>query len=183
MTTKKKAAPKKATKAKKPEWEPRRRPHKPKLTPTVAARIIRVLKAGNFLETAARAAGVHPNTLANWMKWGQDETDPDGKVLRKAREPYKSLVADFEEAIAEGEQKLVTDIQNSGWKGKLEILSRRFPNRWGRATRVQLTGANDGPISTKSEGPPPVIHVTIAGEGDSSPFTFIETPPIEKLGE
>jgi transposase len=180
MTTKKKPAAPKAKRPKKPEWEPRKRPHKAKLTPAVAARIIRMLKAGNYLQTAASAAGVHKNTLTNWMKWGADEFNEDGTLKKKGREPFRSFVFDLEEAISDGEQSLVASINASGWKGKMEILARRFPERWGRTNRVQLTGANDGPIVTKAEGAPPIINVTVSGGDGANPFRFIATPVDEE---
>lgn len=178
MATKKTTT--KTTKPKKPEWEPKRRPHKPKLTPPVAARIIRAMKAGNYLETAARVGGIHVNTLNNWLKWGTDHEEGGKKI--KAREPFRSFAQDLEEAMAQGEDELVRAIQASGWKGKLEILTRRHPQKWGRTTKLQLTGVNDGPIMTKSDGPPPSINITVVGDtGQGTPFVFEQPPDSEEV--
>lgn len=167
----KKAATPKKPAPKKGDWVFKRKPRKSKLTPAVAGRIIRALEAHNFLEVAARIGGVHPNTLANWVAWGTDKTDAEGKVTTKAKEPFRSFREDLEEAMAKSEQGLVSAIAASGWKGKMEILTRRHQSRWGRVNKVQLTGANEGPIRT--EGPPPIVNITVSGDGgEASPFIF-----------
>ena len=45
-----------------------------KLTPAVAERILSAIRAGNFMEVAARYAGISPSTLYRWLERG----DPDG---------------------------------------------------------------------------------------------------------
>jgi len=58
-----------------------------KLTPERSERILRAMRAGNYLEAAARSAGVHPSTVYRWLERG--ERDADGPY-RDFSEPYRS---------------------------------------------------------------------------------------------
>ena len=85
--------------------------HNSKLSPDRHERLVRLLKAGNHRETAARAVGISPSSLRTWMARG-----------RKGEEPYASLAADIDKAEAEVEVGNVATILSIG-RGKPTTIS------------------------------------------------------------
>ena len=100
-----------------------------KLTSEVEARIVKALKAGNRLSTAARFAGIHPATLHRWLQRGATEgTNP-------AEAPYREFAAQVDQAIAEAEVRDVTTISKAtetDWRAAAWRLAHRHPEQWGR---------------------------------------------------
>lgn len=68
------------------------------LTPAVARRLIREHRSGDWPQMTAVKCGVHPASLARYIKKGLDEY---------AVEPYKSFAADFLRVEAEYSQRLL----------------------------------------------------------------------------
>lgn len=80
--------------------------------------IVRYLRVGGYLQVAARAAGVHPETLRLWRKWA-----------RIGKEPYAQYAEQFDQAMAEAEMSHLTTIQmasRSQWQAAAWILERVF---------------------------------------------------------
>lgn len=116
------------------------------LTPDVHARIVRGIAAGNYRETAARAAGVSDRTLRRWCEQGES-----------GEEPHASFLADVERAEARAEMRLLRQIRRAQpavtgeggrgadlWTAKAWMMERRWPKRWGgrvRATVAEELGA------------------------------------------
>jgi hypothetical protein len=110
-----------------------------KLTPEVQERLLKALRAGNYLSTAARFAGIHPATLHRWLERG----DPAG--TRPTDLPYRQFAEQVERAIAEAEVRDVTLISKAAetdWRAAAWRLARRYPKQWGDSTRRQ-DGANE----------------------------------------
>ena len=116
---------------------------KTKLTPETTDRLIQAIRMGSTYELACRYAGITYQTFLNWKEkaaLGKDKI---------AIELFEGI------ARAEGEaaikwlaiiEKHATD--NPAWAAwKLE---RRYPDMYGR-NRVELTGANGGPVVVKVE--------------------------------
>ena len=90
-----------------------------KLTEECAAKIIELVRKGNFKTTAARAAGIHPDTLDNWIKRGKEEGE--GK--------YFLFFTALEKADAQAEIDGVakwTKHQDNSPEAIKEFLRRRF---------------------------------------------------------
>jgi Transposase len=111
-----------------------------KLTPEVAERIITAIRAGNYAERAARAAGISPATYYRWMKRGERES--------------KGIHHDFCEAVrsaeAEAEVYAVAIIRKAmpdDWRSAAHYLERRYPARWRRHETREHTG--EGRITTE----------------------------------
>jgi transposase len=107
------------------------------LTPELHARIVKMVRDGNFRTTALKACGLSKNVIRNWEKAGEE-----------GREPYAAFMADLQQAEAESETELLSEVRNarpqvvgvSGpdlWQARLAVLERRFPNRW--SARVRTT--------------------------------------------
>jgi len=110
-----------------------------KLTIGVQSQIITVIKAGNYIETAAAYAGISKNTLYDWLKRGEREKQ---RVNKNSKAKIRKLEADFvefsdaiEKALAEAEIRDVTIIAKAAeeqWQAAAWRLERKFPDRWGR---------------------------------------------------
>ena len=108
-----------------------------KLTPQTHDKIVNAVKAGNYLETAARYAGIDQSTLHRWLNKGKD---PD------AEPEYRQFCEAVESAKAEAEARNVALIQQSAnagtWQAAAWFLERTAHARWGRKQSVEVTGAN-----------------------------------------
>lgn len=116
-------------------------PRPSKLTPAVQERIIQALQAGNYVETAARYAGVAPTTFYRWMEQG--EQDGANPLYREFRDAVESARAQAEvRSIALIQQAA----QNGTWQAAAWFLERSHPHRWGRFQRTEVSGRDGGPV-------------------------------------
>lgn len=97
------------------------------LTPETSARILALLRAGNYRETAARGAGVHPTTLTRWLRRGRDESEGLYRDFRLAalEAEQHGEIAMLEVVVAAAR----TDAANARW-----YLERKHSCRWGKDT-------------------------------------------------
>lgn len=105
-------------------------PHGLKLTDELAAKICQAIRTGATLEGSAAYAGVARQTFFDWLRRGRQAN---------ARNPYKTFVADVEEALAGFEVGAMTRIAKAGdeeWQANAWRLERRFPDKYGRRTRL-----------------------------------------------
>jgi len=88
---------------------------------------------GNYVTTACQSVGISKATFYNWMGKGEKAT---GGLFRKFYEAVQ-------EATAKAEQKyvgVITDAANKGtWYAAAWWLERRYPDRWGRRERLDVT--------------------------------------------
>lgn len=132
-----------------------------KLTPELQTRICDMLRAGNYLETAAAYAGVNKTTLYDWMKRGAREMErvekSEGKAkIRKKEQPYVDFSNAIEKALAEAEVRdliIISNAAKTDWKAAAWKLERKNWQRWGRKDKIdanlQHTGKDGGPIETE----------------------------------
>lgn len=100
-----------------------------KLTKEIQNTIVRHVKAGNYLETAAAAAGINKSTLYDWLKRGANEPD--------------SIFSEFSNAVdmamAQSEIEMIKRLRKHEATSGAPIqwrLERRFPDRWGRKEKI-----------------------------------------------
>lgn len=120
-------------------WRPKREVIK-RMTPEVQDSIIKSVRAGAYLETAAAYAGIDKYLLLRWLKIGRAR--PKGV--------YGRFVEAIERAWAESEIRDVHAIGKAtehSWQAAAWRLERRFPKRWGRQERVEVSGPDGGPIA------------------------------------
>lgn len=100
-----------------------------KLTPELQEKIVKAVKAGNYIETAAAFAGISKQTLYDWMKRGNDAT----------RGAYREFLDAMEKALAEAEMFDVYQItraaQAGNWQAAAWRLERKFPTKYGHARK------------------------------------------------
>ncbi len=108
------------------------------LTPEVHKAIVDAIGAGNYRSTAAAAAGVHRNRMAEWEKRGET-----------GEEPYAAFTCALQTAEAQAEVKLLAEIRGaqagtpgvSGadlWQAKAWVMERRFASRWCARVKQQV---------------------------------------------
>ena len=111
-----------------------------RLTPERAARIVALIRAGNYLEVAASAAGVSRTSLRRWLKIGD----------RMKTGPHADFAAAVEKASGEAECRDVALISKAAaehWQAAAWRLERKNSSRWGRTQKTELTGKDGGPVA------------------------------------
>lgn len=102
----------------------------PTLTPEIAEKIVMAVRTGSALEAAAAYAGVPRQTFFDWLKRGRNP---------RGYKPYRDLAGALEEALGTFEVTANAMIAKAGeeqWQAKAWQLERKFPERYGRRTRV-----------------------------------------------
>lgn len=139
----------------------------PKLTDELIEEISLLLRRGNYIETAVAACGISKDTFYRWLKDGKnDRSDSLQKKLSDA--VMKSLaeaeVRDLEviDKAAFGSPDIFAKddegnplVDSSGnpiieeyglppnWRVSAWRLERRFPDRWGKKTTLELDEINN----------------------------------------
>ena len=102
-----------------------------KLTPEVQKKIVDMISAGNYVETAASYAGVSKVSLYDWMKRGN----------KASKGIYREFLNVIEKALAESEIRDVLTIGTAAkmnWQAAAWRLERKSPAKWGRKTNFEL---------------------------------------------
>jgi hypothetical protein len=111
----------------------------PKLTPKIQQDVVVSLLAGNFANTAAKYAGLHPATFWRYMKLGSEAESG----------PYREFYDAVTKAESESEVRAVALLRKHAEKqfqAAAWWLERKYPKRWGRKERLELTGSGGGPV-------------------------------------
>lgn len=115
-----------------------------KLTREIHDRIVTAIRAGNYIETAAAHAGIHKDTLYHWLKRGREASSG----------PYRAFSDAVQKAWADAEIRDVTLIAKAAekeWTAAAWRLERKFPDRWGRKDRHEVSGPNGQPIRVSAD--------------------------------
>lgn len=130
---------------------------KPSITPEKIDLLIAMLSAGNYVETACRAAGVPRRTFDDWVARGAS-TKPKDALYHDFRQRVS-------EARAKGEVRNVAAIAaaaSESWQAAAWMLERQYPERWGRVS-----------VRFRDEAPPSEQPVTPATD-DDDPFAEVD---------
>ena len=118
---------------------------KTKLTPKVRDKIISKLKLGNYARTAAACAGISESTFYHWLERGEKEKSG---IYSEFLEAVKEAQAESEANLLNHISKAVLDGQ---WTAAAWQLERKFPERWGKQQKVELTGETTTTHALKDE--------------------------------
>lgn len=139
-----------------------------RLTPEMRDKILTLIEAGCFCSTVAEAVGIHVNTLKLWRLRSKDEVDEQGNIVKRAQEPFRSFVLEFDKAAAIREIKLVQEVRKGGWKGAAWLLSRLYPDRWSQKRQIEAAkGVKIAPPTAAT-----VVYMG-GGENEPAPWTFV----------
>ncbi len=112
-----------------------------KLTQEIQDTIVKFIRAGSYLETAARAAGISKVTLYSWMNRAH-RGEPD----------FILFMNSVEKAMAEVEIAQVAGLLQAGgehWQARAWWLERTKSKKFGRQVRVE--GDEDNPLNVRVE--------------------------------
>ncbi len=105
-----------------------------KLTPQVQARIVQAIVGGNDITVAAAYAGIHKAQFYRWLEKGEQQQQGIYRAFRDA----------IQKAQADAETRNVALIakaaQEGTWTAAAWWLERKYPERWGRKERHEVTG-------------------------------------------
>lgn len=138
--------------------------------------LLKALRYGNYMDAACAAAGVGVTTVYRWINEGQDEAQriAAGEQPNPHKATYVEILEGIEKARGEAEARNVAVIQKAAqdgtWQASAWWLERSRPQKWGRFTRTEVTGPNDGPLqmNVTSEDLEAVVQ-QILGEQDGQP--------------
>jgi len=106
----------------------------PKLTTELTERICQLMRAGNYLETAANVAGVSSAVVHLWLRAGARNGKP------RYRRFFEAVRKAEHEAIASGVVR-VRQHGSKSWQAEAWWLERRCPRQWGRRDPDQNAAA------------------------------------------
>ncbi|HEX3331287.1 MAG TPA: hypothetical protein VHS27_15275 [Gaiellales bacterium] len=107
----------------------------------ITARIVELVQAGNYIETAAKAAGTHKSTHYSWMNRGEAAAEAEGRGDPVSGEEHE--FAEFyrrvtqAEGIAEAEAVAAARVADRGWQAHMTYLERRFASRWRQQSGIR----------------------------------------------
>lgn len=117
-------------------------------------KIVELIKLGNYAEDAAGAVGIGRTTFFLWMARGRAESErlklmPDAEP-NELETPYVTFMNAVEKARDEATARNVAVIQKAAhsgdWKAAAWYLERTRQKTYGRAERVEMTGADGEPM-------------------------------------
>ena len=129
---------------------------KTKLTDESQDKICLFIKAGAYIETAAKAAGISKQTFYNWMEKGNS-----GRFPR-----YVEFMDAIEKALVHAELVDIGRIDKAAasgvWQASAWKLERKFPERWQKRglQKMELSGPDGNPIQIQ----PAVNHELVVEE-------------------
>lgn len=97
-----------------------------KINERIVNEITTLIRAGNYVETAAAAVGISKNTLYLWLRKGA-KSGP-GTLERKFRDDVLVALATSEVL----DLNTVREASKKEWQAAAWRLERRFPDRWRR---------------------------------------------------
>lgn len=112
-----------------------------KLTPEIQAVIVDAIRCGNYIETAAALAGIHKDTIYEWLRKGA--TAPEG-------DRYRDFTDAVYEALAQSEAEAVTAIHEAGMPH--EVIKSRI---------IRKPLFEDGKPILDDDGKPVLVTETI----------------------
>jgi len=123
-----------------------------KLTDKIIISLSKKLRTGVYARLAAESEGIDESTFYRWKKQGEkifesvtDKNDEIDRLLWNSLTKTQKLKCKFYKSIRQstaiGELVLVDKIiahTDTDWRAALEILARRFPQRWGKRDYMRV---------------------------------------------
>lgn len=116
---------------------------KPKLTPELHDRAVKLKKGGANNRDICAAVGIHESTFYAWVN------DPKGKAQLEFSDAIKRAEADYKNALL---AIIARDAQERDWKAAAWLLERKYPEEYSRRDRVQAD------VTTTAEATVQLVH-------------------------
>lgn len=126
----------------------------PKLTRELADQLVALLRAGNYIAVAVRAAGISRPLFYQWLDRGASDAPEDAE--------YAELRERVDEAKAHAEARSVAAIANASrdnWQAAAWLLERMYPERWGRVSVRMRDTSTDTPAEETADPDDPFSEV------------------------
>jgi hypothetical protein len=125
-----------------------------KLTPATQAALTARLREGQTLATAAKLAGIHRDTLHDWLRRGEaaaEVRETDASV-DASEVVFLELFDEVEVARAEAQAAAVLEVRAAGqagsWQASKWYLERSFPEEWGaKSSTAVMVSASQSSLS------------------------------------
>ena len=120
-------------------------PRPTKCTPELTEKICEYLASGCYVCTACQLVGIGTSTLQEWQTKGA-----------AGEEPYAAFTAAIKEAEAKAEARAVALVQKAmvdDWKAAMTWMERKFPDRWSRGERREISGSINQTVIIPVHGP------------------------------
>ncbi len=105
----------------------------------IQERLLQAIRLGAFIEHACYYAGINSSTFRHWRQKANENV-----------EPYASFWLRVNEAESEAIMRRLARIENAGkdgsWQADAWYLERKYPEKFGRRDRVELTGDPNAPV-------------------------------------
>ena len=152
---------------------------RPKLEPALTEKIVSLVRAGNYLETAATTAGIHRTTLHRLMRSGRDQK----------RGRYRKFLNAVEKAQAESESRdvaLSAKAASNDWKAAAWRLERKTPRRYGPRVQQAVQQELDAVLTRLEKGLAPELYdrvLQLIASDDSEVATDEPIASLQRLPE
>ena len=152
---------------------------RPKIEPALTERIVALIRAGNYLETAATAVGIHRSTLHRWLRYGRDQT----------RGRYRKFLTHVQRAQAESESRdvaLIAKAASDDWRAAAWRLERKAPRRFGPRVQQAVQQELDAVLTRLEKGLSPEVYdrvLQLIAADDSDVATDEPIASLQRLPE
>lgn len=114
----------------------------------VPEKIVELVQAGNYLETAAGAAGVGRNTFQSWMNWGEEYEGKEEAEVPADRRIYWAFRVAILHAREVATAKILRKIERAAiddWRAAAWLLERTRGTAYINKERIQHSRDPDSP--------------------------------------
>ena len=142
---------------------------RPRLDPAITQRVVDLIRAGNYIDVAAAASGIHRTTLHRWMRLGRAQT----------RGHYRKFLIAVERALAESESRDVTLIAKAAvedWRAAAWRLERRSPKKYGPRVQISVHEALDGMMERLKRGFDEAMYARVLALITADDLTGVDSP-------
>jgi transposase len=127
-----------------------------KITIEIQNEIVRAIRSGNYLETAASYVGLAHSTVRDWVRRGEREAsrleeDVDARPI-KSETPFMEFSVAIKKAQAAAEIRdviIIGDAARGTWQAAAWRLERKYPDRWGKRESHEISGPGGKPVQVE----------------------------------
>jgi len=143
-----------------------------KLTTAVIESICSSIRGGSYILAACGRARVSRRSFYEWKERGEKEREEGRNTI------HVKFIDALEHAEADNEVMLVESVSSDvDWRAKMEILKRRYKERWGDSSKTELSGPGGQPLPTAAIPPLTIIY---KNEGHEVPEFIDQTDETPK---